>query len=100
MSICDRITFELAKPVVINHAKKRVKRFNLSANEELVLKTIVQKDSIQVKEISKALGKQSSYISTILAQLLAYKLVSYKKEWRNHYYYASIDAHIAYSNDE
>ncbi len=99
-ALCDRITLDLAKPVVIDHAKERIKRFNLSANEELVLRTVVQKDSMQVKEIAAVLGKQSSYISTILAQLLAYKLVGYKKEWRNHHYYASIDADIAYSEGE
>lgn len=99
-TLSDRITIELAKPVVINYAKKRIKRFNLSTNEELVLKTVVKKDSIQVKEIATALEKQPNYISNILAQLLEYKLVGYTKEWRNHYYYSSIDAYIAYSNDE
>jgi DNA-binding transcriptional regulator GbsR (MarR family) len=58
---------------------------------------VVQQDSVQVKEIAKILGKQGNYVSNILAQLQEYKLVSYTKEWRNHYYHASIDAYIAYS---
>ncbi len=97
-TLTDRITLELAKPVVTNYARERIGRFNLSANEELVLKTIVTNDSIQVKEIADALGKKPSHISNILSELLGYKLVGYTKEWRNHYYYPSIDAYIAYSD--
>lgn len=99
-TLTDRITLELAKPVVVNYSKGRITRLNLSANEELVLKTVVMKDSIQVKEIADALGKKSSHISNILAQLLGYKLVGYTKEWRNHYYYPSVDAYIAYSDEK
>jgi hypothetical protein len=95
--LSDRVTLELAKPVVINYARDRINRFNLSSNEKLVLKVVVQQDSIQVKDIAKMLGKQGNYVSNILAQLQEYKLVSYTKEWRNHYYHASIDAYIAYS---
>lgn len=98
-TLTDRITMDLAKPVVINYAKERIGRFNLSANEELVLRTVVLKDAIQVKEIADILAKTPSYISNVLAQLLGYKLVAYTKEWRNHYYYASVDAYIAYADD-
>lgn len=97
-SLTDRITLELAKPVVIDYSKKRIERFNLSDNEEKVLKTVVSKDLIQVKEIADLLGKKPNHISNILSHLSDHKLVGYKKEWRNHYYYASIDAHIAYSD--
>jgi hypothetical protein len=96
-TLSDRITLELAKPAIINYARERVHRFHLSSNEELILKIIVQKDSIQVKEIAELIGKKANYVSTILAQLQGYKLVGYTPEWRNHYYYAAIDAAIAYS---
>lgn len=96
-TLSDKISLELAKPVIINYARERIERFNLSNNEELVLKTIVQHDAVQVKDIAKKLGKKSTYISNILSQLQKYKLVSYTKEWRNHYYFASVDAYIAYS---
>lgn len=98
--LLDRVTLELAKPVVVNYAKERINRFNLSSNEKLILKAVVQQDAIQVKEIAKILGKQGNYVSNILAQLQEYKLVSYTKEWRNHYYHASIDAHIVYSESD
>lgn len=95
-TLTDRITLELAKPVVVNYSKERINRFNLSANEEQVLKTIVLKEPIQVKEIADLLGKKSNHISNILSRLAENKLVGYKKEWRNHYYHPSIDAYIAY----
>lgn len=96
-TLSDLISLDLAKPVVINYAKERVNRFKLTSNEEAILKTVVEHDSIQVKEIAKMLKKKANYVSNILSQLQEYKLVNYKKEWRNHYYYASIDAYIAYS---
>ena len=95
-TLSNRISLDLAEPVIINYAKERVERFNLSKNEALVLKTIVSKNSIQVKEIAEILGKKQNYISNILSQLLRYKLVNYKKDWRNHYYFPSIDSTIAY----
>jgi len=98
-TLSDRITLELAKPVVINYARERISRFNLSSNEELVLKTVVQQGSVQVKEIAEILGKKANYVSNILSQLQTYKLVRYTKEWRNHYYYASVDAFIVYSEN-
>ena len=55
-TLTDRITLGLAKPVVTNYAKERINRFNLSATRALVLKTVVLKDLIQVKEIADALG--------------------------------------------
>jgi len=99
-TLSDRITYELAKPVVINYARKRISRFNLSSNEELVLKTVVQQDTILVKEIAEMLGKKANHVSNILSQLQGYKLVGFTKEWRNHYYYASVDAYIAYADGE
>ena len=96
-TLTDKVTLALAKPIVINYAKERINRFNLSTNEELVLKTITEKASVQVKEIAQILQKNPSYISNILSQLLSYKLVGYKKEWREHYYYPCMDACIAYS---
>jgi DNA-binding MarR family transcriptional regulator len=96
-TLSDRITLELAKPIVINHAQKRIHRYNLTINQEVILKTIAQHGPMQVKEIAQLLNKQQSYISNILNRLQECKLVSYTKEWRNHFYYASIDAEIAYS---
>jgi DNA-binding MarR family transcriptional regulator len=99
-TLSDRITLELAKPIVVSYAKERISRFHLSNNEERVLQAIVRQNSISVKELAKLLGKQGNYISNILAQLQAYKLVSYTKEWRSHYYHASVDASIAYSESQ
>lgn len=98
-TLTDRITLDLAKPVVVNYAKNRISRFNLSTNEELVLKTVVMQNPIQVKEIVKILDKKPNHISNILGQLLAYKLVGYTKEWRHHCYYPSVDAYVAYLDD-
>ncbi len=96
--LADKVTMDLAKPVIISYAKDRINRFNLTVNEEMVLKVIVNKEGIQVTEISDLIGKKQSYISNILSQLQEYKLVGYIKKWRNHHYYASIDANILYNS--
>ncbi|MBB72831.1 MAG: hypothetical protein CMF50_10605 [Legionellales bacterium] len=98
-TLTDRITLALAKPIVIDYAKSRIKGFKLTDNEEAVLKTIVQTGPLQVKEIAEALEKNPSYISNILSRLLNDKLVGYTKEWRDHIYYGSIDAQIAYGEE-
>lgn len=95
--LSDRVTLETAKPIIVNYAKERIDRFKLSRNEELVLKAIAQRETIQVNEIAKALGKKGNYVSNVLSQLQKYKLVEYTREWRSHHYYASVDAYIAYS---
>lgn len=95
-TLTDRVTLDLAKPVITSYAKERIQRFHLTTNEELVLEAIAKQESVQVKELAKQLNKKDSYISTILAQLQEYRLVGYKKEWRNHYYYPSVDTYIAY----
>ena len=99
-TLTDKITLDLAKPAIKKYAKDRIKKFNLTDNEVLVLKAVVENESIQVNEIAKLVGKKSSQISNILSQLQNYKLVSYQKEWRSHYYFPSIDASIAYMSDE
>lgn len=95
--LSDRVTLELAKPIISNYARERIRRFNLSNNEELVLKVIAQREFVQVKEIAEIVGKKGNYVSNILSQLQKYKLVGYTRKWRDHYYYASIDAYIAYA---
>jgi len=97
-TLLDKITLEIAKPVVTQYARDRVRKFHLSNNEEIVLKTIVSHKSLQVKEIAEILGKKVNYISTILSQLQEYQLVHYIKQWRSHHYSPSVDASIAYSD--
>lgn len=98
--LSDRITFELAKPIVVDYARERISRFDLSSNEELVLKAIAHQDAIQVKELAEMVGKKGNYISNILSRLQGYNLVNYTKKWRSHYYHASVDAYIAYSEED
>lgn len=98
-TLTDRITLDLAKPVVIDYAKERIRRFHLTATEELILQAVVKRQSVQVKKLAKQLNKKDSYISTVLSRLQNYRLVGYKKEWRSHHYYPSVDADIAYTSE-
>ena len=79
--------------------KDQIDQYSLSPTEIVVLKTVVKKEEIPVKDLSKLLGKKSNQISAILSKLLEYRLVGYRREARQHFYYPSIDAAIAYSED-
>ena len=85
--------------MIIGHAKDRIDRYSLSPTETMVLRTVVAKEAISVKDLSKLLGKKSNQISAILSKLLEYHLVGYRREARQHFYYPAIDAAIAYSAD-
>ena len=95
--LTDKITLEIAKPMITELARDRVSRNNLSQGEEEVLVTLVALNKASVTEIKKKLGKSLPYISKILAKLLKYRLVTAQKIGKAKFYAPVIDAVIAYS---
>jgi hypothetical protein len=99
-TLVNKVTLDVAKPIIKSFAMDRVKKFNLTPNEERVLMAVVEKELIQVKQLAILLDKKNNYLSAVLAQLQEYKLVSYRRESRHHFYYPSVDAYIAYGIDK
>ena len=96
--LTDKVNLELARPVIKKFGKDRVRRHRLSETEEIVLKAIVTKKSIQVSDLAHYVNKSQTQVSTVLSNLLKYKLVYYRQEWRKRIYMPEIDAELAYSD--
>ncbi len=96
--LTDKITMEIAKPMIIKLAKDRVSRNHLNPNEEKCLVALVSmRGEKTVSEISKQLAKSSSYTSKTMSKLLQCRLVTAQRYGKNKYYVPVLDAVIAYS---
>ncbi len=98
--LIDKISLELAMPVIKRFGEDRIKRHRLSETEEIVLRAVVASKAIQVGDLAKQINKPQTQISTVLGSLLKYRLVHYKQEWRKRIYMPEIDAALAYSDIE
>lgn len=97
--LTDKITLDIAKPVITNLAKDRVRRCNLPPSEIEVLKLIVKSEKIQAGQISKQLNKSTPHVSKLLANLVSAKLVTVTVEGRKRIYSPLLDAQMAYAED-
>ena len=94
--LTDRITLNIAKPMIAKLARERIMRNNLSPSEEYILKALVKLEFPSVTELTKEIKKSTPYVSKVLSHLIKNKLVTVKKQGRNRYYSAVLDASIAY----
>jgi hypothetical protein len=97
--LTDRITLNIAKPVIIELAKDRIKRNHLTLGEEQILKTLVRLERANTSLLKEETGKTTQYISPILVKLVKAKLATVHKLGRRRYYSPMLDAVIAYSAD-
>ena len=94
--LTDRITLDIAKPMIVKLAQDRVKRNKLSHGEEQILRAVVELGEIPVSQLAKKVGKSPNYVSNILAELIQFNLVTVRPEGRVRYYTPVLDAIIAY----
>ncbi|MCX7123653.1 MAG: hypothetical protein NTV32_08345 [Gammaproteobacteria bacterium] len=96
-NLTDKVTLDIAKPMIIQLAKERIGRVSLIPTEEQLLRLIVTERSVPPNVLAAKMGKSASFISKILASLMAAKLISVKIEGRHRIYAPVLDAEIAYS---
>lgn len=96
--LTDRITMEIAKPMLTKLARYRVTRNNLTPNEENVLRLVVKLENANVSAIAKEIKTTDQYASKMLNTLSKAKLVEIRKHGRNRYYTPVLDAVIAYTD--
>jgi len=97
-NLSDRITLDIAKPMIVKLARDRIARNKLSAGEEDILKVLVSLEKITTSALADKTNKSRPYISKILTKLVDVKLVTFRKDGKNKYYVPLLDATIAYSN--
>lgn len=95
--LTDKITLEIAKPMITKLARDRASRNTLSQSEEMVLIALVAKEKASVTELTTHTQKSSPYISKIMAKLLKCRLVTVNRVGKAKYFSPVIDATIAYS---
>ncbi|MCF6768587.1 winged helix-turn-helix domain-containing protein [Thiotrichales bacterium 19S11-10] len=96
--LTDFINIDMAKPAIKQFGEQRILRHKLSPTEISILQAVVEDGPIQVSELADNIKKSQTHVSRILNSLHELKLVSYRQEWRNRFYSASIDAQLAYNN--
>lgn len=95
--LTDKVTLDIAKPMLMKLGKDRVHRSDISAMEEGTLQLLVILPNATPSSIAKKLKKTSQYIGRVLSSLVDKGLASSQKEGRERTYTPSIDAIIAYT---
>lgn len=97
--LTDRLTLEIAKPMVIRLAKERLAKRKLSPTDEQLLRLLVQFNQARVSDLVKKAKKSNNYVSNILAKLFKLKLVTFKKIGNTRHYSPELDATVAYADN-
>lgn len=94
--LTDRITLNIAKPMIVKLGRERVTRNGLSPNEEQVLTQLVKLKTASLTDLTKKIGKSVSYVSRLMSHLAEIKLVTSIKRGKNRVYRPVLDVEIAY----
>lgn len=95
--LTDKLTLDIAKPMVIKLAQERIAQYNITPKEIELLRMIVQNGSGNASKLADQLGQTRQSISRALNRLLEIKLVTVQIVGRDRVYHPSIDAEIAYT---
>lgn len=95
--LTDKVTLDIAKPMLIKLGRDRVQQSGITTMEEQALQLLVTMPNATPSTIAKKLGKTAQYIGRVLSILVDKGLALSKKEGRERTYSPSIDAIIAYT---
>lgn len=95
--LTDKVSLDIAKPMLVKLGRDRVQRSDLTEIEEQTLKLLVTMPNATPSSISKKLKKTAQYSGRALSILVDKGLASSKREGRERTYTPSVDAVIAYT---
>jgi len=96
--LTDKITLDVAKPMLVALGRDRVSRADITTNEEHILSYLVSNFPMTATQIAKNIGKSSQYSGRILTSLIDKNLVSSRQNGRDKFYTPVMDAIIAYGD--
>lgn len=96
--LTDKVTLDLAKPMLMRLGRDRVQRSDITPTEEQVLQLLVGAPTSSLSELAAMLNKTTQYVGRVLAVLVDKGLISSKRDGRERNYTPSVDAIIAYAN--
>jgi DNA-binding MarR family transcriptional regulator len=95
--LTDKVTLDIAKPMLMKLGRDRVQRSDLLKIEKQALKLLVTTPNATPSKIAKELKKTAQYVGRVLSSLVDKGLASSKKEKKERIYIPSIDAVIAFT---
>lgn len=95
--LINKVTLDLAKPMLMKLGRDRVQRSDITQTEEQVLQLLVSMPNASLSELAAILEKTTQYVGRILATLSDKGLVSSRRDGRENNYTPSVDAIIAYT---
>ncbi|PIQ42604.1 MAG: hypothetical protein COV52_06815 [Gammaproteobacteria bacterium CG11_big_fil_rev_8_21_14_0_20_46_22] len=94
--LADKISLEMAKPLVDRLIKERMKQKSLSEVQEEILKVVANNENCSVSLLAKQLGKSASHVSHTLRGLEEQRLLKRIKKGKSVYVHPVFDAVLAY----
>lgn len=96
--LTDKITLDVAKPMLVALGRDRISRSDITVNEEYILTLLVKGFPMTATGVAKSTGKSSQYVGRVMASLIDKNLIFAKQDGRDKLYSPAIDAIIAYGN--
>lgn len=98
--LTDRLTLDIAKPMVTKLAQERIAQYDVTPKELSLLQMIVKMGHGNASKLSAELNQSRQAVSRALVNLLELKLLTVQQSGRDRTYYPVLEAEIAYSTDE
>lgn len=98
--LTDKLTLDIAQPMVKKLAKDRIAQYNVTPKELSLLEMLVKVGSVNASKLSAELGQSRQAVSRSLVNLLEMKLVTVQQLGKDRYYYPVLEAEIAYSSPD
>lgn len=95
--LTNKVTLDLAKPMLMKLGRDRVQRADITPMEEQVLQLLVSTLNATPSNLAAKLQKTTQYTGRVLAILVDKGLALSKREGREKIYIPSVDAVIAYT---
>lgn len=97
--LTDKVTLNIARPMLIQLTQDRVIRNGISDSEEALLKHIAKIKRTSSTVLAKNMKKTRQYISNLLTRMVQLDLIQVRQEGRNLYYSPTLDVVIAYEDE-
>jgi DNA-binding transcriptional ArsR family regulator len=94
--LTDRLTLNIAKPMVARLAQERLAQYELTPKETTILQMIVKMGSGNPSKLAAELGQSRQAVSKALVDLLEMRLLTVQQSGRGRDYYPVLEAEMAY----